>query len=161
MTNTTKEEAPRRMYRVGLRQDAWQHYTALVHAVSAKEACEAAMDRYNGEENGVDLVKEDISTYDDVSCEPEDDVELIEEEDEEQAWDEHAASVEAEKNPPTLVGFDGRQLATVLAALRSWQQGGHCIADELMDVATNCGDYDILDDAEIDALCERMNLGGK
>ena len=59
-----------------------------------------------------------------------------------------------------------RELATVLAALRLWQQadpvlGGVVIgADQFIameQIATNGGLYEPLTPTEIDALCERIN----
>lgn len=53
-----------------------------------------------------------------------------------------------------------RELATVLAALRYWQEDCQCNPDhrrdEIDDIATNGGELAALDDAEVDALCERL-----
>lgn len=67
-------------------------------------------------------------------------------------------------------GYDGgkedralspRELATVLAALRYWQRSsGQNVASidhALLDIATDGGTLSGLTDAEIDALCERLN----
>jgi hypothetical protein len=54
-----------------------------------------------------------------------------------------------------------RQLATILAALRLWQDGS-AIGDEgspyLEAIATNGGMLRPLSNEEIDRLCERLNL---
>jgi len=52
-----------------------------------------------------------------------------------------------------------REIATVLAALRAWQQSpmrGDCGLD---DIATDSGTVEALDADEIDDLCERINCG--
>lgn len=57
------------------------------------------------------------------------------------------------KNPSTL---NSRELATVLAALRHWQD--RTPAFEPVDsIATDAGRFAQLNRAEIDALCERLN----
>ena len=53
------------------------------------------------------------------------------------------------------IEIDDRELATILAALRCYTEFG-CSAE---DIATNGGEFEPLDDEEIDALCEEMNLG--
>lgn len=53
--------------------------------------------------------------------------------------------------PPEDV--DDRELATILAALRFWQRHG----EPRQQIATNAGTLAPLGDAEIDALCERLN----
>ena len=46
---------------------------------------------------------------------------------------------------------------SVLAALRLWQwQAGAPVG--IVEIATNGGEHDGLDDSEIDALCERLNV---
>ena len=53
-----------------------------------------------------------------------------------------------------------RELATILAALRYYQQ---VIIDQLprspsiFDVATNCGEFEALTDDDIDDLCDKLN----
>jgi hypothetical protein len=55
--------------------------------------------------------------------------------------------------------FDNRETATVLAALRHWQNTSSTSIDtELFDIATNCGTLERLTDDEIDDLCERVNV---
>jgi len=62
-------------------------------------------------------------------------------------------------------GFDRREAATLLAALRHWQreiqhpQRGS-VQELLHDVATDGGEFEELSADEIDALCERINVGG-
>jgi hypothetical protein len=61
-------------------------------------------------------------------------------------------------------GLDARELGTVLAALRHWQDatvGGGLVNDGLADIATDGGTVRSLDALEIDALCERLNWGGE
>lgn len=55
--------------------------------------------------------------------------------------------------------LNDRELATVLAALRAWQnlQQHESPAAEVMDVATSGGTLTPLDDGEVDELCERLN----
>lgn len=59
--------------------------------------------------------------------------------------------------PPEDV--DDRELATILAALRFWQRHGESrqANEPEYDIATNAGTLSPLADAEIDALCERLN----
>ena len=54
----------------------------------------------------------------------------------------------------SFVEIDAREAATVLAALRAWQDR------YAMSNINYFEDYSPLDDAEIDALCERINIGG-
>lgn len=67
-------------------------------------------------------------------------------------------------NPaPAARPFDEQELATVLAALRCYQQvrsqcGGD-IPEDLQDIADNGGTLEALETDEIDGLCERLNLG--
>jgi hypothetical protein len=61
----------------------------------------------------------------------------------------------AELSPPTACELDARELATVLAALRYWQEemvphAGPCNLTHFADMLP-------LDADEIDALCERLN----
>jgi len=51
-----------------------------------------------------------------------------------------------------------REIATVLAALRYWQWKTD-LQDRVSKIETNDGQFHALDDVEIDALCERINLG--
>lgn len=53
------------------------------------------------------------------------------------------------------IEINDREFATVLAALRCYQEFG-CSAE---DIATNGGEFEPLSDDEIDALCEGLNLG--
>lgn len=56
----------------------------------------------------------------------------------------------------------GRELGTILAALRAWQDqvdGGFEIESKYEDIATDGGTHEMLDGEEIDALCEKLNLG--
>ena len=57
---------------------------------------------------------------------------------------------------PMSVSLDSRERDTILAALRLWQRIGGEGTDEL-DIATCGGEHDGLDNAGIDALCERLN----
>ena len=65
----------------------------------------------------------------------------------------------------TLLSVDSRERAVILAALRLWQQ---CPEERdtlhnlcaLVSVATDCGRFEALKGAEIDALCERLNGAG-
>lgn len=62
------------------------------------------------------------------------------------------------RNAPRLVSIDDRELSTLLAALRNWQQTYHKPL-EIEEIATNGGECDPLDNDEIDALCIRINCG--
>jgi hypothetical protein len=69
------------------------------------------------------------------------------------------------QGPEGFYRLDDAEHATVLAALRYWQQEGmgepHNRAEDLHDIATNGGQVmSSLDDAGIDALCERLNMAG-
>jgi hypothetical protein len=62
--------------------------------------------------------------------------------------------------------IDNEELATILAALRTYQEAGYgepCNRpDRIQDIATQ-GDgteYTSLDADDIDELCERLNTGG-
>lgn len=52
-----------------------------------------------------------------------------------------------------------RETAIILAALRYWQRCGNFAGDDINDIATNNGAHDEMPNDEIDALCERLNLG--
>ncbi|HIV77290.1 MAG TPA: hypothetical protein H9899_07180 [Candidatus Sphingomonas excrementigallinarum] len=54
------------------------------------------------------------------------------------------------------VSIVGPERDTVLAALRLWQRLGGASSEE-WDIATNGGSHEGLDDAAVDALCERLN----
>lgn len=62
------------------------------------------------------------------------------------------------------IRLDDREHATVMAALRMWQRNGLGSSTLLAkfpeyDIATNAGAIETpLDDAEIDTLCERINI---
>ena len=68
-----------------------------------------------------------------------------------------------------MTHLDDRQISTVLAALRYYQNdldGSRLSGDvdpegALNDIATNSDDHAGLDAAEIDALCERLNFGDR
>jgi hypothetical protein len=51
-----------------------------------------------------------------------------------------------------------KEVATILAALRDWQRWHLGQAGEDA-IATNDGEFDPLDDVEIDDLCQRLNCG--
>jgi hypothetical protein len=55
----------------------------------------------------------------------------------------------------SLPDFAKRELATVLAALRSWQAGSH----EPAELSEHFDECEPLSPDEIDALCERLNDG--
>ena len=50
-----------------------------------------------------------------------------------------------------------RELATILAALRLWQEQDAPPARQY-DIATDCGEFEPLGNDEIDALCEQLNV---
>ncbi len=51
-----------------------------------------------------------------------------------------------------------RELATVLAALRNYQRDIEGVNGDIADIATDSGALQALNSAEIDALCENLNL---
>ena len=57
------------------------------------------------------------------------------------------------------IQIDDREFHTVLAALRYWQRHGAWQDGAPNDLATNNGDIEALTPNEIDALCERINIG--
>ena len=57
-----------------------------------------------------------------------------------------------------VMPMDIRELSTVLAALRWWQLRGDLGSDACNDVATDGGTVEPLSLAEIDTLCERLNV---
>lgn len=52
-----------------------------------------------------------------------------------------------------------QERATILAALRLWQQDGSATDVDVLAIATNEGEFGLLDAAEVDQLCERLNIG--
>ena len=54
--------------------------------------------------------------------------------------------------------FNERELATVLAALRLFQRTDSAHSGPENDIATNGGEFEPLTNAEIDVLCERVNV---
>ena len=56
-----------------------------------------------------------------------------------------------------------RELATILAALRFWSsfmlQSNTDSGSKFADIASNGGEFEPLDDNEIDVLAERLNFG--
>jgi hypothetical protein len=58
-----------------------------------------------------------------------------------------------------MMELNDRELSTILAALRMWQQSTWRKV-ELENIVTNDGTVVPLDNAEIDALCQRINTGG-
>ncbi len=52
--------------------------------------------------------------------------------------------------------MDRFEMATILAALRLLQ-ATPALPSEIVEIATDCGDFDQLDDAAKGALCERIN----
>jgi hypothetical protein len=61
------------------------------------------------------------------------------------------------------VWLTDRELATVLAALRYWQDADAkaMYIGEIVEVANGGGKFERLDENEIDQLCERLNFGDK
>ncbi len=57
--------------------------------------------------------------------------------------------------------LNARELGTVLAALRTWQSLMHPTEPPDSDIATDGGRLVPLSHVEIDALCERINGGGR
>ena len=55
-----------------------------------------------------------------------------------------------------LLSVTPREFATILAALRFWQEQDAPPARQY-DIATDCGEFEPLGEDEIDALCERLN----
>lgn len=63
------------------------------------------------------------------------------------------------------IEIDERELGTILAALRHWQEtsegweGGLIVTEEIptSDIATDGGKFSALTPSEIDVLCERIN----
>ena len=60
----------------------------------------------------------------------------------------------------TGIEMTNRQFGTVLAALRLWQREmkNHVEDSFLLDIATDGGILQTLDEHEIDELCERLNM---
>ena len=59
--------------------------------------------------------------------------------------------------------LEDRELATILAALRVYQELGYGTESRqpiyINEIATNCGEFNPLDDQGIDTLCEKLNGG--
>lgn len=58
----------------------------------------------------------------------------------------------------STIALDGPEAATVIAALRFYQQA-ECLPSYIDYIASDNGQYAPLDDTEIDELCERINFG--
>jgi hypothetical protein len=76
--------------------------------------------------------------------------------------DAHTAAIEDAFTPARAIALTGQELATILAALRYYQEQGMGDPDnrsnDIHDIATN-GDNEVSLDADgIDALCERLNV---
>jgi len=58
-----------------------------------------------------------------------------------------------------LLSVTPRELATILAALRYWQVSDRNTATEApeYDIASDAGQFEPLDNDEIDSLCEQLN----
>ena len=58
--------------------------------------------------------------------------------------------------------MNDRERATILAALRMWQASmdGSDPDVDVLAIATNEGEFGLLDSGEVDQLCERVNTGG-
>jgi hypothetical protein len=58
-----------------------------------------------------------------------------------------------------LLSVTPREFATILAALRYWQANDRSTASEAAeyDIASDAGQFEPLDNDEIDALCEQLN----
>ncbi|HEX5426550.1 MAG TPA: hypothetical protein VFW94_23585 [Candidatus Acidoferrales bacterium] len=57
----------------------------------------------------------------------------------------------------TAIKLSSVELAAVLTGLRMYQK--HGIDAEMLDIATNAGEFQPLDNVDIDDLCERLNCG--
>ena len=55
---------------------------------------------------------------------------------------------------------DRFELATILAALRLLQ-ATPALPSEIEEIATDCGDFERLDNEQIDELCERINTASE
>ena len=55
---------------------------------------------------------------------------------------------------------DCYEMATILAALRLLQ-AAPALPREIEEIATECGDFERLDDEQIDELCERINTASE
>lgn len=55
--------------------------------------------------------------------------------------------------------FDEREASTILAALRLWQETKNREETDIYDAYSEQGEIKLLDDIEIDDLCERINCG--
>ncbi len=55
-----------------------------------------------------------------------------------------------------LLSVTPREFATILAALRFWQEQDAPPARQY-DIATDCGEFEPLGNDEIDTLCEQLN----
>lgn len=81
--------------------------------------------------------------------------------DREQSWKVVASSVAAQNQAnakPTHPVLEARRVATILAALRYWQQDRRHMDLSLMDEGDHFHDHTPLSEEEIDALCEEINL---
>jgi hypothetical protein len=142
------------IFLVSIRKDAWVNYQAVMKADDAMEACDLAKRAWRDGDTSVKFIENDLTEFDEMHCDPMDDVEEIDEE----AAAEFAKLAEDEK-PAAAHRFDTRELGTVLAALRHWQRicpmAGHLPEDE---IANGGGTIRPLDVGEIDELCERINV---
>ncbi|QIG75705.1 hypothetical protein EVC20_134 [Rhizobium phage RHph_Y2_17_1] len=62
----------------------------------------------------------------------------------------------------TTLHLTAQQRDMIIASLRLWidvvNDGAEYITPELLDIATNGDSHALMDDNEIDALCQRINL---
>ena len=56
-----------------------------------------------------------------------------------------------------ILSVTPREFATILAALRLWQEQDVPPARQY-DIATDCGEFDPLDSDDIDTFCEQLNV---
>lgn len=73
----------------------------------------------------------------------------------------HLASPPGSAMPAAPYQFDAESLATILAALRYWQENGQCDAsnrsNDIHDIATDNDDLTSLTEESVDELCDALN----
>ena len=67
-------------FEVTLRQDAVINWVATVEANSKDEAADMVLAQWNGEENGVELLRDGVYGYDNADCEEDDCEEIVDSE---------------------------------------------------------------------------------
>ena len=133
------------VYRVTKGQDAWVVYEAIIEAETPDQANEFA---WADKRADIWQPTGDVREFDEVQ--------IFEDETE-----EVPADTVVEENQ--TINVTPAQRDMILAALLLWldvvNDGGEYINEQLVEIATNGDQHAMMDDVEIDKLCEAINGG--